>query len=635
MWHRMARPCANMCGWTAYSTFRTCCTKCSGASGPHARDCHRKNKRLAPAYTPVKKRANNTQQTLIMAARAVVHCPACTFINPVLATSCSVCNSALALAGGAGARGSAGSHSIAAAAAFGNDDTVFDAETESDDDDNGSTGRVAAAVIPLASPTPKKGATVSTKLRQSTLPFGKPAASTAVSVTRKGKKPKRQQPQASMPAPLLRDIGIGVSGRTLTSVAGCSTGTGRLSPPQQPVKRQRTTLAVLPPPSAVMDGGNSHVADVLAELSMIYKCVGDLNRALSYSKAANAIRRSDTIISSGTAAKALSGIGPSIASKVQTILDTGSLPKLDELRTEHAAIIELCEVHGVGPDTASQWAQAGIKSLADLRARFASGTVKLSTAQQIGLTLYVQLYPSCPSLLGQSTFNHYRYSPYYLEHSPSIIAPRHFYSTSQHRNPLSAARAAGTLPRRLDELKLQIPRDEVSRIGSQVAAVAAALDPRHQVTVCGSYRRGAATSGDIDIQLTHPNYTSASTMADNPLPPVIKALTQDGIVTDVLSGGGGQKFQGVCRLGSGMPHRRIDIISTPADQYGCALMYFTGSKNFNQLVRLHAHERGYKLNEHTLTELASGSVIPTPTEADVFDSLGLKYYPPDEREFGK
>ena len=36
------------------------------------------------------------------------------------------------------------------------------------------------------------------------------------------------------------------------------------------------------------------------------------------------------------------------------------------------------------------------------------------------------------------------------------------------------------------------------------------LDREFSATVCGSYRRGATSSGDIDILLTHPSYTSKS-----------------------------------------------------------------------------------------------------------------------------
>ena len=43
----MPRACANGCGWTEFGTHSTCCTRCKGASGPHTRDCHTKNAKVA------------------------------------------------------------------------------------------------------------------------------------------------------------------------------------------------------------------------------------------------------------------------------------------------------------------------------------------------------------------------------------------------------------------------------------------------------------------------------------------------------------------------------------------------------------------------------------------------------------
>jgi len=36
------------------------------------------------------------------------------------------------------------------------------------------------------------------------------------------------------------------------------------------------------------------------------------------------------------------------------------------------------------------------------------------------------------------------------------------------------------------------------------------VDPKLTAEVCGSYRRGAATSGDMDVLMTHPEYISES-----------------------------------------------------------------------------------------------------------------------------
>ena len=51
-----------------------------------------------------------------------------------------------------------------------------------------------------------------------------------------------------------------------------------------------------------------------------------------FSKAAKAIRESETIITSGKDAKKLKGIGDSIAKTIQEYLDTGVIKRLEEMR---------------------------------------------------------------------------------------------------------------------------------------------------------------------------------------------------------------------------------------------------------------------------------------------------------------
>ena len=116
------------------------------------------------------------------------------------------------------------------------------------------------------------------------------------------------------------------------------------------------------------------------------------------------------------------------------------------------------------------------------------------------------------------------------------------------------------------------------QIGASVKAAAAKVDPSIIVTICGSFRRGKASSGDIDIHITRPNFKlpQEPRSANNPLKAVVAALKATGLITDTLSHGG-QKYQGVCKLDpSAGHHRRIDIMSTVMDQYYTGICYFTG-----------------------------------------------------------
>ena len=78
----------------------------------------------------------------------------------------------------------------------------------------------------------------------------------------------------------------------------------------------------------------------------------------------------------------------------------------------------------------------------------------------------------------------------------------------------------------------------------------------------------------------------------------------------------------------------------PKEQYGFALLYFTGSDYFNRSMRLFANKKGYSLSDKALTPVgsASGSKIskgigiPCQTEEQVFKALGLPFKTPAERD---
>lgn len=53
--------------------------------------------------------------------------------------------------------------------------------------------------------------------------------------------------------------------------------------------------------------------------------------------------------------------------------------------------------------------------------------------------------------------------------------------------------------------------------------------------MCGSFRRGAASSGDIDILIGHPDYSSDVKKKPDLVKRVVKVMEEAGFVTDTLS----------------------------------------------------------------------------------------------------
>lgn len=142
-----------------------------------------------------------------------------------------------------------------------------------------------------------------------------------------------------------------------------------------------------------------------------------------------------------------------------------------------------------------------------------------------------------------------------------------------------------------EDFTKRIPRDEVDKLKELTFQSLANLSKKLHSEVCGSYRRGASSSGDMDVLVTHEDFDSslkgsAKSKFHGMLGKIKDQLVADGIVTDVLSCGE-TKFMGVCRLPDEPDaiYRRIDIRFWPKDQYPLALLYFTGSDELNKEMR--------------------------------------------------
>ena len=91
------------------------------------------------------------------------------------------------------------------------------------------------------------------------------------------------------------------------------------------------------------------------------------------------------------------------------------------------------------------------------------------------------------------------------------------------------------------------------------------------------------------------------------------------------------------RDGSG---RRIDIMYTKPGEYPFAILYFTGSKDFNQMMRKEANDKGYSLNEYNIEKFGDDPKVKTvidpeqvsiKEEKDIFNFLEMGYVEPWQR----
>ena len=203
-------------------------------------------------------------------------------------------------------------------------------------------------------------------------------------------------------------------------------------------------------------------------------------------------------------------------------------------------------------------------------------------------------------------------------------------ASSENGKLLTAAQKLGL--KHYGDSLLRIPRAEMKE---HEDILLPGLDPKFEGTIVGSYRRGVLSSGDIDVLLTLPNTMTTKEQGDLFLY-MIELFKEIDYIVDTLSSGP-TKFLGYCRLDADHPVRRLDLLMIPKSEYACAILYFTGSKEFNVAFRSYALEKGYTLNEHRLEATREGvPAVPVfSTEQDIFAFLGLKYVEPTARRDGR
>jgi DNA polymerase (family 10) len=165
-----------------------------------------------------------------------------------------------------------------------------------------------------------------------------------------------------------------------------------------------------------------------------------------------------------------------------------------------------------------------------------------------------------------------------------------------------------------------------------------------QAEVAGSLRRRRETIGDVDLICSLKGVSDGATgesvsAAFVKFPEVERVLGQGSTKASVITAGGLQ----------------VDLRIVPAENFGAALLYFTGSKDHNVRLRGMALDRGLTLNEWGLYKLAEYEPVSMPTggkakgkaapgkadkktghapaaravasktEEDVYKSLGLRY----------
>ena len=178
-----------------------------------------------------------------------------------------------------------------------------------------------------------------------------------------------------------------------------------------------------------------------------------------------------------------------------------------------------------------------------------------------------------------------------------------------------------------EDINTRIPHKEIIDHEKFLKKTLNQLDSSADLTVAGSYRRKKETSGDIDVLITGPSKEIYEEF--------VQRLEKEGYLQETLAFGE-KKFMGMSnidRKNFKAPNRRIDIMYTSPEEYPFAILYFTGSADFNVKMRNELLERGFTLNEHGVkyTDKRKKMKHLFKTEKDIFDYFEFEYVEPQNR----
>jgi DNA polymerase (family 10) len=310
---------------------------------------------------------------------------------------------------------------------------------------------------------------------------------------------------------------------------------------------------------------NRAIARVLIEIAMLLELKGDNPfKIRAYRNGADVVANTAEAVAGLDEAglRGLPGIGKDLAVRIRDIATTGTCGIRQDLLTEFPeTLLEVMKLQGVGPKTvASLYRDLRITSIEDLTEAAKAGRIR--------------------ALKGMG------------------------------------ARKEELILRALEERQRHAGRHRLDRATEVAEAIVAYLEvqaPAAEIATVGSVRRGAETSGDIDILASGADRSLIDAFVA--YPGVERVLGHGETKASILIRGGVQ----------------ADLRLVLPEQRGAALQYFTGSKAHNIALRDRALERGWKLNEYGLFD-PEDKVIAGPTEEGIYQALGLAWIPPELRE---
>jgi DNA polymerase (family 10) len=322
---------------------------------------------------------------------------------------------------------------------------------------------------------------------------------------------------------------------------------------------------------------NKQIARILRETAQLLEIDGAIiGRYRSYEKAAELIdglpESIEQLAKEPEKLKELPGIGDRMVEHLQEIVKTGDYSLRKKLLKKYpASILDLLQLQSLGP-----------KKVAFLWSNFKAGTV--ADVERIAKEGKLRDLPG----FGEKS-------------EQNILKAVEVFKKSSGRFHINTAEAAAAAV-----------AAHIEKAGKAVASV----------TPAGSLRRGKETVGDLDLLVTladgHTSQKHVDALAQH-------ILAFPGIDQTLAHGENKVSFT----LANGL---QVDVRMLEKENFGAALLYFTGSKEHNVALRGRANDMGLTLNEYALATLKGEKRVAGRSEEEIYSKLKLDLIPPELRE---
>ena len=322
---------------------------------------------------------------------------------------------------------------------------------------------------------------------------------------------------------------------------------------------------------------NKQIARILRETAQLLEIDGAIiGRYRSYEKAAELIdglpESIEQLVKEPEKLGELPGIGERMVEHLQEIVKTGDYSLRKKLLKKYpATILDILQLQSLGPKkVAFLWSNFKTKTVEDVEKLAREGKLR--------------------DLAGFGE-----------KSEQNILKAAEVFKKSTGRFLIHTAEAAAM------------------RIGEHIKKAGKVVD---SITPAGSLRRGKETVGDLDLLLTladgHTSQKQVDALAEHILkfPEIDQKLAHgENKVSFTLENG-----------------LQVDVRLLEKENFGAALLYFTGSKEHNVTLRGRANDMGLTLNEYALATLKGEKRVAGRTEEEIYAKLKLDFIPPELRE---